>query len=213
MVRRLIVGWMLLLPLLAVARVEQVSVVALFNQRAMVLVDGRQHLLREGEKSPEGVTLLQADSSGAVVLVNGKELRLGLENRIARQYVAAERVNEVVILPDPNGMYRTSGKIDGQTVDFLVDTGATLVSISAVQADKLRIPYKTKGRLVATQTAAGLVSGYMLTLPSVTVGTITLKNVEGSVLEGSHPPIPLLGQSFLSRLKMEQDGRSLRLKE
>jgi len=90
-----------------------------------------------------------------------------------------------------------------------VDTGATLVSISAAEAQRLGINY-LRGRRGGSTVADGrTITTYGIVFDSVTVGDITLLNVEGSVREAGGPA--LLGNSFLSRTEMRREGQSLTL--
>ena len=62
-----------------------------------------------------------------------------------------------------------------------------------------------------SSTANGLVSVYRVTLNTLKIGTITLNNVEASVIEGGSPPVVLLGMSALNRLDMKRDNSIMTL--
>ncbi|MDH3871384.1 MAG: retroviral-like aspartic protease family protein, partial [Gammaproteobacteria bacterium] len=113
-----------------------VRVVGLFAKRAVVLIDGKQHMLSVGETSPEGVKLLSADSESAVLIVDGIEVRGNLDGRVsARKQSPA--VQEVHIRRNNMSMYSTVGSINGLPVSFLVDTGATQIAMNDAQARRL----------------------------------------------------------------------------
>ena len=214
------IGWLVgLLALLMVAGAEArtVQVLALFGDQAVVRVDGKRHRLRVGE-ARDGVRLLAVLPAGARLEIDGevREVRLGdVARRIGGKARAAKRgeAAEVVIWRDSAGMYRTAGSINGMPVGFLVDTGATWVAISAQEARRLGIDYRVEGEPGSAVTASGISRAYLVTLDRVTVGGLTLRNVKAAVLPGNLPHIPLLGMSFLGRLHMENDGRSLRLRK
>jgi aspartyl protease family protein len=91
-------------------------------------------------------------------------------------------------------------------VTFLLDTGATFVSIDSRLAKRLRIKYRFKKQQVRVETAAGPIAAYRVKLKSVAVGNIRLKNVDALVSEEKGLTMPLLGMSFLSRLRVQQEG-------
>jgi len=103
------------------------------------------------------------------------------------------------------------GSINGYPVKFIVDTGATLVSMSGREAKRLGIDYRVTGRRGQSSTASGITEIFTVTLDRVKVGDIELRNVGGAVHDGDFPPATLLGMSFLSRLNMRQDGQALEL--
>ena len=81
------------------------------------------------------------------------------------------------------------------------------------RSDALRagIEY-TKGEPLTLQTANGQVRGWMVPLDKVRVGSFTLRNVPGVVLEGDMPYV-LLGMSFLNRMDMRREGSALYLRQ
>jgi aspartyl protease family protein len=101
------------------------------------------------------------------------------------------------------------GMVNGAHIRFMVDTGATLVSLPITEAARLGIDYQ-KGRAGYSILADGRrVASWRVMLDSVTLGDVTLLNVEGSVSQGSG--MPLLGMSFLSRTEMRNEGEVLSL--
>ena len=101
-------------------------------------------------------------------------------------------------------------ELDGVSVRFLVDTGATLVSMSSADATRIGISY-TKGERGTTYTANGPALAYRIKLDTVKVGDITLHGVDGLVLDGEKLPVILLGMSFLNRMEMRREGTSMTL--
>jgi aspartyl protease family protein len=94
-------------------------------------------------------------------------------------------------------------------VSFVVDTGASVVSISSADAQRLGINY-TRGKPATMLTANGPARAYRVIFESVRVGDITLENVEGVVMENLSMPA-LLGMSFLNRMNMRREGQLLTL--
>ncbi len=197
---------------MSVEAVQRIVVRGLFDGKAVVSIDGRQRLLTVGRRSPEGVLLISADSDKAVIEIDGRRrvYRLGNE---AGGYFRAPVPVSLHIAADDRGMYRTSGTINGQVVDFLVDTGATVIAMNAAQARRLGIDYRRIGRRGRVITAAGPVMAWNITLRQVTVGRLKLDNVRAVVLSGSNPRTTLLGMSFLGRVRMQHQGRILMLSQ
>ena len=206
----------LIAVLLAAATTSQadtkIRVVGLFKDTAIVIIDGNRRLLRSGDVSPEGVKLLSASSSEAVLEIEGEEKRFGLGGQIGASFAKPELAT-VRIWPTPNRMYAVLGSINGYPVDFIVDTGATLVSLSAREAKRLGIDYRVVGTPGQSSTASGMAAIYLVNLDRVRVGDIVLKNVQAAVHDGDFPPSALLGMSFLGRLNIHQDGQVLELQQ
>jgi aspartyl protease family protein len=189
-----------------------VRVVGLFADRAVLLVEGQQHLLSVGQTSPEGVKLVSASSESAVLLIDGEEVTARLDGRVsARKRTAA--VKEVQVWRNTTGMYTTVGSINGLPVSFLVDTGATQVAMNASQARRLGIDYRVTGSPAEVTTASGVARAWMVMLDSVKVGDLDVRNVQAVVLEGEQPQVTLLGMSYLGRMEITNSGRLMTLRQ
>lgn len=196
---------------IATAAPERIVVTGLFRDRAVFDLDGKARMLRVGETSPEGVKLISANSREAVVEIGGAQRTLALGAHIQGSFAPPAPGVSVTIAPDALGMYLMSGSINGVPVDFLVDTGATLVSINRTVARRLGINYKLDGIPSRASTAAGVVPTWIVKLDRVRLGDIELRDVQASVLDVDHPDAALLGNSFLQRLHLERQGRLLKL--
>ncbi len=110
----------------------------------------------------------------------------------------------VVLEQDRNGHYEAQGTINGQPVSFLVDTGATDVSMPESAARALGLEF---GPRVTVMTAAGPSEAWVTRLDEVTVGGIRRANVRATITSGNFDGI-LLGMSFLKHYSLQQqDGR------
>jgi aspartyl protease family protein len=189
-----------------------VHVVGLFSDRAVVMIDGRQAILRVGQAGPQGVKLIAADSEMALLEIDGKPVEARLDGRVtARQRTAS--VSEVQVWRNPRGMYTTVGSINGLPVSFMVDTGATLVTLNSGQARRLGIDYRVTGTQAAVTTASGVEPAWSVMLDRVRVGELELHNVAAVVLEGPQPATALLGMSYLGRLEISNSGNKMTLKK
>lgn len=190
----------------------RVSVVALFNGKAMLEIDGRRQLLAMGQSSG-GVRLVGASTKEAVLEIDGRRLVVGLSRSVGGSYAAPSQRQQVQISKNARGMYTTAGSINGMSMTFLVDTGASSIALNASDAARAGIDYRLRGTRVGVNTASGVTTGYQVLLDQVTVGAISLANVQAIVLDGPSPVTPLLGMSFLGRLKMRHEGALLVLEQ
>lgn len=131
-------------------------------------------------------------------------------NRHPTAVAAADGGTAVVLQPNHQHQYRVTGKLDGVPVEFLVDTGATDVSVPAALAERLGLQRGVPGQAV---TANGTVGISATVIPSLTIGPIHMVNVPGSINPGMRDDIVLLGMSALVRLEMHQRGDALILKQ
>jgi len=200
MMRTLWIALLCLLPLAVSA--QQVQLKGLFGQSAMLEVDGHQRLLKAGQSSPEGVALLEVTSHYARVRIDGHEQQLTLDAPVASSYQRSERA-EVRLTPDSRGHYSTGAWVNGRRVAMMVDTGATSIAFNYPTARKLGLDLD-RARRIQVSTANGIASAYQLTLDSVAIGGIKLHNVDATVHADDFPQVTLLGNSFLSRVDMQQ---------
>jgi len=191
------------------AAATDVNVIGLFPGKAVVSINrSPPRTLSVGAATPEGVTLISTTRNDAVLEIDGKRqtLELGQDFQTPDRGGGRQRVT---MAQEANGHFMTDARVNGVHMRFLVDTGATLVSIPAAEASRLHIDYQ-KGTPGYSITADGRrVPTWRVTLDSVQVGDVTLLNVEGAVSAGEG--MPLLGMSFLNRTEMIREGSSLTL--
>lgn len=192
---------------------DDIHVVALFKNRAMIVIDGKRQLLRVGETSPEGVMLVSADSGTAVIEYQGEELEYRLDNRAKAPAENSSLLETVHLYRDSRGMFRTVGSINGFPLALLIDTGASSVAMNAAQARRLGIDFRAQGNSTYVTTASQVVQAFQVTLDRVKIGNIELRNVDGVVIEGPQPNEVLLGMSFLGRLDLGNEGGHMWLKK
>jgi aspartyl protease family protein len=94
-------------------------------------------------------------------------------------------------------------------VRFLIDTGATMITLPARDALRLGIDYR-KGQRGLSNTANGTVSVYRVNLDTVRLGDIELQSVDAVIIEGGLDTA-LLGMSFLNRVEMKREGSTMTL--
>lgn len=118
--------------------------------------------------------------------------------------------SEFILSADKDGHYRIKGSINDHLVDFLVDTGATLVGIPEHLAKKLEI----KGRYPITiSTANGEVTGSLTRLQHLSFGEFKLNDIKAVIIPGANDDEVLLGMNVLSQFNIEQQDKKLMLKK
>jgi len=187
-----------------------VKIIALFADKALLQVGDQQKIVSSGETF-EGVLLKSASGRGAVVVIDGEEMELGLNRSIAGNFKKPDR-SSFRIYPDSLGMYYTDGKINGEATRFLVDTGATYVTMSGRKARSLKIDYR-RGVPSTAQTASAIVPVWQIKLDSISVGGIEVLNVDATVIVGDQPSEVLLGNSFLKHTRLQHAGSVLEIKK
>ena len=188
-----------------------VNVIGLFPGKAVVVIDrGAPRTLSVGQRTPEGVLLVSVDAAGAVIEIEGKRDRVEMGQHFETAAQSGART-ATTMAADERGHFVVNGAINGVHVRFLVDTGATDVALSSEDARRLGIDYRAGSRALTVIADGRRIPTYRVKLDSVTVGDLTLLNVEGSVHEGRGMGYVLLGMTFLGRTEMRREGPNLTL--
>ena len=188
----------------------QVNVVGLFSNKAVVIINGGKPKTLSVGQTSEGVKLLAADSKAATLQIEGKTKQLGMGQAASVGGNSTNAISSVTLYADAQGHFVSDCQINGASLKFLVDTGATTVALNSGDAKFANIDYK-RGVPVQVGTANGVVTAYRVTIASLKIGAVTLSQVEASVLEGGSPSIVLLGMSALNRLDMKRQDIALTL--
>lgn len=125
-------------------------------------------------------------------------------------YLLDSGLNEVHLKRNKQGHYLTVGKINQQSVIFLLDTGATDVSIPEHIAEKLNLPRYNSYQV---STANGNTQVYRSKINELNIGDISLYNVEANINPSFNSDEILLGMSALKQLELHQSGKTLILRE
>jgi aspartyl protease family protein len=207
MVSRIVASLLFLLP--AAGWTADVSVIGLFPGKAVVVIDGgAPRVLSVGQKPVEGITLISSDRESATFVIDGQKRTLAIGQHQSGA-APAPSSQSTTLTADSRGHFVVDGQINGGAVRFLVDTGATAISLSSADASRLGIDYRN-GQPGLMGTANGTVTAYQVKLDTVRVGNIVVNNVDAAVLEGSNQmPFALLGMSFLNRMEMKREGQTM----
>lgn len=127
--------------------------------------------------------------------------RPGMAQPQAQIAVAAAGLRSVNVERDSRGHFVIDGRIDGRRLTFMVDTGASVVALTAGDASRLGIHPAQSEFIAEVRTANGTVRGAPARLDIVQVGELTVRDVAAIVLPDEALSDNLLGLSFLSRLR------------
>jgi aspartyl protease family protein len=160
---------------------------------------------------------------GKVMLIVAWALGLFLATRFFGQWQDAQRnpnqevssqqgagFIEVKLASNGQGHFLASGQINGQSVAFLLDTGATYVAVPGDLAERLGLK---RGTPVSLQTANGSSTGYRTQLARLQLGDIVLQDVRALVAPGMDGEEILLGMSALKQLEFSQRDGTLLLRQ
>ncbi|PLW81736.1 TIGR02281 family clan AA aspartic protease [Kineobactrum sediminis] len=186
-----------------------VTVEALLPNTVVLKINGTRKTLRAGD-SYEGVKLISADATVALLEINGERRQLGLHRNITTSYQAPEQ-RRLDIPRNERMQYITTALINGNSVQVIVDTGANVVAINSGQAAAMGINYKETGSPSKLETASSLVDAWTVNLASVEVGGIRVENVRASIIEGGYPSTPLLGMTYLQHVELRESNGVLSL--
>ena len=207
--RRALAG-ALLLVLAATAQAQLVVLSGRMGERALLVVDGQPYTVSVGQ-TVAGVKLQRWNGEVAEVERSGRSYPMRVGETPVLLGVALPRGagREIVMTAGSGGHFTAGGTINGKQVRFLVDTGATLVSLGKDDAERLGVDLAGARRGNA-QTANGPVPVWLVTLNSVRIGEVELSNVGAAVLPQAMRMV-LLGNSFLTRMNMKRDNDVMRL--
>ena len=193
------------------ASATDVGLAGLFPGKALLTINGgAPRIVPVGGKAEGAVKVLSVEGETATLEVDGKRRVLRVGQNVALQASGSSPAT-IILTANAAGHFLTTGNINGTSVRFLVDTGATMIALGASDARRIGLD-PGKGEIGRVQTANGVVQGSRVKLHTVRIGDVTLNNVDAAI----HPedmPIALLGMSFLNRMSMQRNGDTMTLKK
>lgn len=198
------------LCLSAATLAQEVGLAGVMGSRALLMVNGAEPQAVGVGQSLDGVKLLSINGDQVVVEIGGKKRPL----RIGQHAVGAgsgDGSGKVTLTADVRGHFFTTGTVNGTSIRFMVDTGATSIALGPSDARRIGLD-PNRGEKGMVSTANGLVVVSRVMLDTVRIGDITLHNVEASVIQ-TEMPAALLGMSFLNRMEMQREGSTMTLKK
>lgn len=203
-----------LLLFLQTGQAQTVALSGMMGGKALVVVDGSAPKSVAPGETFRGVRIVSTQGEQAVVEIAGKQqtLRVGdAPVSVGSGTAGAGGGTTVVLSSSTNGHFVTQGQINGRTVQLVVDTGASVVSLSVADAQRIGLNYQS-GQRVQMSTANGVVPAWRMKLASVRVGDVTVYDVDAVVSSGDMPYV-LLGNSFLSRFQMTRTNEQMVLEK
>jgi aspartyl protease family protein len=186
------------------ALAQEVALTGVLGSKALLVVDGTAPKGVAAGETFRGVKVIAIKGTSVEIEIQGSRqtLRMG-EGPVALSSGAAAASGDnrrIVLQAGTNGHFRSPGQINGQTVNFLVDTGASAVSLSESDAQRIGLKYQ-QGQSVQMNTANGVTHAWLIQLDRVRLGDVEIYGVEAIVSPSSMPYV-LLGNSFLTRFQM-----------
>lgn len=198
----LAVAWLAIAPLVSA---QSVTLSGMMGSKALLIVDGNPPKLVAPGDSFRDIRVVSTQGDQAVLEIAGKRhtLKVGESpSSVGAGGGNAEGGKRIVLTASSGGHFMTTGQINDNTVQFMVDTGATMVAMSIDEATRMGIKYQT-GQRGSVSTANGMAPAWRVKLQSVRIGDVVVYQVDALV---SPAPMPfvLLGNSFLSHFQMNR---------
>jgi len=197
------------LALFATAAVfaQSVALQGMLGSKALLIVDGSAPKSVAPGESHQGVKVVSTSGDQAVLEIGGKRhtLRVGeAPASVGKGGGAPARGSRIVLTAGSGGHFMSQGAINGQAVNFMVDTGATSIAMGVPDAQRIGLNYKA-GQLGYGSTANGTLTLWHVKLASVRIGDVEIHDVDASVLPTAMQHV-LLGNSFLTRFQMKREN-------
>jgi aspartyl protease family protein len=199
-----------LMGLVGPAQAQSVTLAGMMGGKALLIVDGKPPKSVAAGDTWQGVKVLSTQGDTALVAVAGKQHTLQVGDApasVGDSGGANAASGKIVMAAGSGGHFLTQGQINGRAVQFVVDTGATAVSLGIEDAQRIGLDYKA-GQPVRIATANGGAAGWRVKLASMRVGDVNVYDVDAVVSSGSMPFV-LLGNSFLTRFQMTRTNEQL----
>ena len=199
------------LALPAGAWAQSVAMTGGMGSKVLLVVNGGAPKALAAGDTFQGVKVLSVGAEQAVVEVAGKRqtLRLGEAPVSIGGSGGGASGTQIILTAGSGGHFVTQGSVNGKATQFMVDTGATSVSMGQDEARRMGIKFEDGQRFYGS-TANGTVVGYRVSLTTVRIQDVEVHNVDAAVLPQPMPFI-LLGNSFLTRFQMKRENDSLTL--
>ncbi len=194
------------------AYAQSVAMTGGMGRKALLVINGGQPKALAAGESHQGVKVINVTPDQTVVEIAGQRQTVALGGAPVSVGGRSGGSGGTHIVPTAGqgGHFITQGSINGRSTQFVVDTGATMVSMGASEARRLGIDFESGQRMQA-HTANGVATGYRISLGTLRIQDVEMHNVDAAVMPMGMPYI-LLGNSFLSRFQMTQENGTMTLK-
>ena len=196
----------------ALAQAQSVTLTGTIGSRAILIVNGGAPKTLAVGETFQGVKLVALQGEQATVEAEGKRVALRMDTPVSIGGGGSSGGGTRIVLPaSSGGHFMAQGAINGRAVNFMLDTGATTIALSAADAQRIGLDF-SKGQPVRMNTANGVSQGYRVQLASVRVGDVEVYDVDAIVSQQPMPYI-LLGNSFINRFSMRRDADQMVLEK
>ena len=186
---------------------QSVAMTGVMGSKALLVINGGAPKALSANESHQGIRVLHVQGDSATIELQGQRqtLRVGDSPVSVGQGLSSGR--KVVLRADARGHFRENGWINNKPMQYMVDTGASVIGMGQSDAERMGINFQ-KGMPVTVRTANGNTQGWRVKLDTVRVGDITVYGVD-AVVSPQPMPYVLLGNSFLSQLHMTRQGNEM----
>jgi len=193
----------------APAMAQNVQLAGILGGKALLVMGGGAPRAVAVGQSVDGVRVLAVGREEVSIEAGGERQTLRLGDGPVSVGARTSARASLVLHANAGGHFVDSGSINGRPMQFIVDTGATAVSIGRAEAERLGVKLQD-GKSVRMQTANGTTQGWLVKLASVRIGPLEQHDVEAIVTQEPMPYV-LLGNSFLQPYEMTRKGGELTL--
>ena len=189
-----------------------VNVVGLATNKAILVINGSKPLtVSVGQTTKSGVKLISTDTNSVVVEVAGEQRSLALGQNLS--FAPPTNEGQITLHANSGGHFYVTARINNKgSIKLIVDTGATMVTLSYEDAKRLNIAANYKKEPITIATANGISTAYKIKLNHIQIGSIALSNIDAIIVAKSNKlKIGLLGMSFLNRMIVKKDGATMTL--
>ncbi|MDP2433008.1 MAG: TIGR02281 family clan AA aspartic protease [Pseudomonadota bacterium] len=195
-----------------------VGISGTLGDKALISVNGAPARVLATGQQLDGVRVIEVRGDRVTIEVEGQRrtLKVGLGDAFATRRTLPDKTEKtsgregVVLTADARGHFSTQVEINGVSAPFLVDTGASVVTLPSSLARRANIDLE-RATPITISTANGRAKAYRVVLNTVKVGSLGAHLVEAVVIDDAKLPFALLGMSFLNRMNMHREGDSLTL--
>lgn len=195
------------------AQAQSIALSGVMGSKALLVVDGGEPKLVGPGGSYRGVKVISTQGDNALLDVGGKRqtMRVGGAPVSVGTPVSAGAGTRIVLPASSGGHFLTQGLVNSRPVQFMVDTGATVIGIGIADAERIGLNYK-QGLPVQVATANGMARGWRVQLASVRLNDVEVRDVE-AIVTSTAMPFVLLGNSYLTRFQMTRTNDQMVLEK
>lgn len=184
----------------SLAQAQAVALAGILGSKALLVVDANPPKAVGAGDEYQAVKVLAVTKDEATIEVNGARRTLRLGEAPVSVGARGGSGKRIVLMADSRGHFVNTGTINGRVMQYMVDTGATTISIGRTDAERMGLNYQG-GEPVRMNTANGVAQGWRMRLDSVRLGDVEVLGVEAIVTPQPMPYV-LLGNNFLTQFQM-----------